>query len=117
MKKILYAILFILPLISAGTVSAQNDFISAGAIPSKVEISIYPQPSNGPLNIAFSEVQLMNPRILVYDLLGNLVADQEAEKQTGNVYSISLSNQKPGYYFIKILSEESSITRRITIKP
>jgi hypothetical protein len=80
------------------------------------EISIYPQPSNGIINIKLSETQNENPIVAVFDLLGNKVAEIEAEHVNGNVYVINLEDKKAGYYFLKIQTDNVLVSRRITIK-
>jgi hypothetical protein len=83
-----------------------------------VQLALYPLPTNGPLNIAFSEAQLTSPHILVYDILGNLVLKTDADRETNNVFSVFLGDKKPGIYFIKVQGEDgSSFSRRITLKP
>lgn len=81
------------------------------------EVAIFPQPSTGFINLLFAEMPSQNPKVQVFDLLGNLVADLESERQSANVYAIDLSNKKPGYYFVKIRTDKDSWSRRITIKP
>ena len=80
------------------------------------EISIYPQPSNGIINIKLSDAQNESPIVAVFDLLGNKVAEIEAEHTNGNVYTINLEDKKAGYYFLKIQTDNGLISRRITIK-
>jgi hypothetical protein len=80
------------------------------------EISIYPQPSNGIINIKLSETQNENPVVAVFDLLGNKVAEIEAEHINGGVYMINLEDKKAGYYFLKIQTDNILVSRRITIK-
>jgi hypothetical protein len=83
----------------------------------ETQIAIYPQPAVSQLNIAFDIAQQSAPRVLVYDLLGNLVADMEAERNENGVYSIYLGDKKPGYYFLKIQGDTETFSRRITLKP
>jgi hypothetical protein len=80
------------------------------------DISIYPQPSNGIINIKLSEGQNESPVVAVFDLLGNKVAEIEAEHANGNVYTINLEDKKAGYYFLKIQTDNGLVSRRITIK-
>lgn len=80
------------------------------------EISIYPQPSNGIINIKLSEVQNQNPLVAVFDLLGNKVAELESDHNNGSVYTINLEDKKAGYYFLKIQTDQATYSRRITIK-
>jgi hypothetical protein len=80
------------------------------------EVSIYPQPSNGIINIKLSEAQNESPIVAVFDLLGNKMAEIEADHVNGNVYTINLEDKKAGYYFLKIQTDNGLVLRRITIK-
>ncbi|CAN5457074.1 hypothetical protein BH11BAC2_BH11BAC2_09930 [soil metagenome] len=82
-----------------------------------VTVSVYPQPTSGPVMFEFSDSQSHNPKIQLFDLLGNLVGSYEAEKTSGNTFTINLADKKPGYYFVKIQADSGNISRRITIKP
>ena len=95
MKAKLYLpIIFFFCVISISTFGQSDDNSKISNTIS--EISIYPQPSNGIINIKLSEVQNESPIVAVFDLLGNKVAEIEAEHANGNVYSINLEDKKQG---------------------
>ena len=126
MKRIFYATIITLSFLTSITLLAQvNDvnltesssIVTLKSVNQEVQLSIYPQPSNGEINLSYSEIQNQNPKVLVYDLLGNLVNNIETERINSTTFALDLSQKKPGYYFIKIQSENGTVSRRITIKP
>lgn len=109
-----FTIIFSFLILTSITVNSQSNQNRDAVLK---EIAIFPQPSTGFINLLFAEMPSQNPKVQVYDLLGNLVADIESERQSANVYAIDLTNKKPGYYFVKIRTDKDSWSRRITIKP
>jgi hypothetical protein len=74
-------------------------------------IAIYPNPSEGIFNIAMGTI---NPKtILVYDIVGKIVySKSEFETNQSNV-AFDISDVSAGVYFVKIISENKSVTRKI----
>lgn len=118
MEKIIQVICFILITLSSSSFAAKrpgNDQLS-GTV-SQTQLNLYPQPTNNFLNISFSNPQQNNVKVQLFDLLGNMVGNFEAEKRDNSVYSIFVGDKTPGYYFVKIQSDDSTYSRRITINP
>lgn len=78
-----------------------NDF-------SMTDISLYPNPSTGVLNI---ESQLKFDRVEFYNINGQLVFSQELEHQ--NTLNFDLSS---GIYFVKLRSESDSHIQKLIVK-
>lgn len=127
MKRIFYSTLYSLLIFSSislfaqtnGENSVNSQILSTANIKSlgrDIQLSIYPQPSTGSININYSNGQIQNPKVMVYDLLGNLVNTIESERINPTTFTIDLSDKKPGYYFVKIQSDNGTVSRRITIK-
>ena len=74
-------------------------------------IAIYPNPSEGIFNVAMGTI---NPKtILVYDIVGKIVySKSEFETNQSNV-AFDISDVSAGVYFVKIISENKSVTRKI----
>lgn len=81
----------------------------------KDEISIYPSPTNGPLNIRLTEKAGVTPLFEIYDLLGNKVFSGLGERKSKGVYFLDLVGRNRGYYLLKIINGNQVITRRISI--
>ncbi|MFM7016364.1 MAG: T9SS type A sorting domain-containing protein [Bacteroidota bacterium] len=115
MKAKFYLTLILFLFISTTNLFAQTDEVSK--INHTInELSIYPQPSNGVINIKLSETQNQNPIVAVYDLLGNKIAEIESDHTNTAVYTINLEDKKAGYYFLKIQTDDNLYSRRVTIK-
>lgn len=54
---------------------------------------------------------------MVYDLLGNLIAETNLTRDDKGLYTMYVGDKKPGYYFLKIVTDDTTLSRRITIKP
>jgi len=72
------------------------------------EISIYPNPSNGMLNITNAE----NANVVVYNLLGEVVANSNCNSAFSTV---DLSNLSNGQYIVKVVSDKNTVTKKINI--
>jgi len=78
-------------------------------------VSIYPNPTNGSLNVFCKYEQNGDLRISVYDILGNNVYSKKYKKAQNNVYEIDLDRKPKGIYFIRINNENYSVTKKIVL--
>ena len=72
------------------------------------EIRIYPNPTNGIINIQFAEN--VSFRIIVYNVLGERILE------TDNQHVIDLYNQPMGIYLLQILTENRIFLASIDLK-
>lgn len=70
------------------------------------EINIYPNPTNGILNVSISSQLAGNTSIEVYDGLGKLAIKENLSNDTN---TISLSKLEDGIYFFKIINNNKAI--------
>jgi PKD repeat protein len=78
-------------------------------------ISVYPNPSNGIVNISFDLDQSRNIELNVMDALGKLVDLKNFNSVYNNTIELDLSSNAKGIYFIKIKSDTDEHTVRITL--
>ena len=76
---------------------------------SKNLFSIYPNPSTGKFNIAFSNQQQITS-VEIYNLLGESVFQQQ------NTNEIDLSSAAKGIYFVKVYAGEKIYTEKIIVE-
>lgn len=92
-----------------------DDFVISGVLSSQSfeanQIAIFPNPSNGLFNISLGD--LSPNKIEVYDISGKLIVSQSKFESFDNTTAIDLSNASDGIYFIKISTENNTITKRI----
>jgi hypothetical protein len=80
-------------------------------------ISVYPQPSTGLIHLAFQRPLSETPQVMVFDVLGNPLPHIQCERMSATVFSINLTGEKSGYYFVKVVADNESFSRRITLIP
>ena len=97
-----------------GTILVQNSTsgIIVNQIPSN--ISLYPNPSNGKINLTIAGFPLdKNCNMEIYNLQGELINQSVI---TNIKTEIDISRQPKGIYFVKIYSGLSTLTKRIIIQ-
>ena len=79
-------------------------------------VNIFPNPSNGKLNIELIALKQMNVQVSVMDLLGQVVKEKEFTFNQGlNTQVIDLSDIYDGIYIVKIISGETVLSNKIII--
>jgi hypothetical protein len=73
------------------------------------ELEVFPNPSNGIFNLGFADESVKN--VFVYDVMGNKVF--EAENLAAASVAVDLSANANGIYFVKVVSGNEVITKRI----
>lgn len=81
------------------------------------QFSVFPQPAGSELTLSFGNADLHAADVKMYDLLGNLVSEFNADRFEDGIFTIYIGDKKPGYYFLKVFTEDGTFSRRITIKP
>ena len=75
-----------------------------------IEFSVYPNPSNGEINI--NSLNNDNYNVLITNYLGNIILSKSL---TGN-FSFDLSNYSKGIYMIEVSNDNISETHKVVIK-
>jgi Zn-dependent metalloprotease len=77
-------------------------------------VNIYPNPNKGLFVITFESINDQNTTIEIYDMLGNLVMNQNNKINVGfNQLKINISNYPNSIYFVKVVSEKGSYIERV----
>lgn len=80
----------------------------------KINITIYPNPSNGKFQFAIDDLQFAkNSKAIMYDIKGVVVYQTEI---TNVLTDVDLSHLTSGMYFVKIYNEHTTITKKIIIE-
>ena len=77
-------------------------------------IKVYPNPSNGIINIDFENIDGIK-RISVYNTLGQLIENNAVNSNLKH-YSINLNNYPKGLYFIGIETETDMLYRKVILE-
>lgn len=79
-------------------------------------ISLYPNPTNGVIQIAFENITQSQCKIEVYNSIGSIVYNEELSKVNETIHKIDLSNFSKGMYFVKISTSKESCVKNLIIK-
>jgi hypothetical protein len=74
------------------------------------ELKIYPNPTKGSFNI--EGTNLVNSKIKIYDILGNLIQQVDAEN---NLMEFNKTNLSAGVYFINIEKNNKTTVRKLAV--
>jgi hypothetical protein len=84
---------------------------------SEISTKIYPNPSNGILNLEISGSEYQEYKVKIYDVLGSMVYNTVCTYGTEIKEQIDISNHPKGMYFISIESENGILfNRKIIVK-
>lgn len=72
----------------------------------KLEMSVYPNPANGYVNLKIEEYDTDNLKYKLYDIHGMLLQERQVE---GNETQIQLGYLLPGTYLLKIIDNRKEI--------
>jgi hypothetical protein len=80
--------------------------------------SIYPNPAKGYSNLAFNLNSEGNVEVTLYNLLGENINTLQNGKMTAGQHLITFSTAslQPGVYFVKYITDNQSITKRLVIQ-
>lgn len=78
-------------------------------------VNVYPNPTNGFVNIEFTDFIQQSLEISVYNLIGEKIQDRTFNTGSGNTVQLDLSAQPAGIYMINIYDGTTRITKRISM--
>jgi hypothetical protein len=97
--------------------SSSNTYTSESEVDINVtagNVKVYPNPTNGLINIDLSSEEILYTKVTVYNILGAEVYTSSIRSKEIN--QIDISNLPTGYYIAKINNENSSIQVKLVKK-
>jgi len=132
MKKILLLLIITISIFSASAQSSKNrtdnlQLKTASQLTSNIassygfidNITVYPNPVVDELKIAFKSSQRSLAVVSFFNNIGKPVFKQESDVEPGNnIVSIDIRSKsiEPGVYFIQLVCEGQTITRKLIVK-
>ncbi|MDD5569611.1 MAG: C10 family peptidase [Bacteroidales bacterium] len=78
-------------------------------------VDVYPNPSNGIYNVKFNGTITGKTMIEVYDMLGNLVKNEEINLSSWGTYQLDMCNENSGLYFVNIITGNQHFKNKILL--
>ncbi len=78
-------------------------------------LSIYPNPSNGLVNLNIELFNKSSMEVKVYDILGNTFYTNTFDNNKMGKYTLDLTNVSNGIYFVELRTGKETMTRKINI--
>ena len=80
-------------------------------------LNLYPNPANDALNISFDLAQAGNVGMMVYDLSGRLVINEQFQRDAGNqLIKLPLQELEVGTYILQLTSMDGKAVKRFVIQ-
>jgi subtilisin-like proprotein convertase family protein len=79
------------------------------------DIIVYPNPSSGVFNLEINSLNSSDVEILIYDLLGRVVFENNYENSFNFNETIDLSSENSGVFLINVTIGNNQITKRVII--
>ncbi|MEO0897465.1 MAG: T9SS type A sorting domain-containing protein [Bacteroidota bacterium] len=90
--------------------------VSIEEIPGISDMNVFPNPSNGKVNLALQMEQLGDLQIEIIDMKGQIVMKRQLAKVSHVEESFDLTAQPKGVYLIKLTTEVGTGTKSVVIK-
>ncbi|MBL4651379.1 MAG: T9SS type A sorting domain-containing protein [Flavobacteriales bacterium] len=81
----------------------------------ETELQLFPNPTNGIINLGAIVQDYQNVELLIFSTLGNLVYSEQRKLTSNFNTQIDLSNQPTGLYFVTLKTESETITKKIAL--
>ena len=93
-----------------------NSTVSVSDVKSIEEtVSVYPNPSNGIVNVDLQGLVAKNASIEVYNAMGQLILSNNYS-ESNSKFEINLSGNASGVYTIKLIADGQVITKRVVLQ-
>ena len=82
---------------------------------SEQQIGTYPNPVSGILTMNINTISPADLQINIYNTVGEIVASSKAVSFTGGSITMDLSDRPNGLYFVRVMQESGSVTKKIIL--
>ena len=81
------------------------------------ELMLFPNPTNGEVNVIFNSSVTEEASVRIFDMVGKTVLTQNvALNQDNNKFSFDLSNMTKGIYFVELNTSAGRIVKKIVLE-
>lgn len=83
----------------------------------EASISVYPNPTNGIVNVEIADIKASNIKVEITNVIGTIIATKELTNvNSKEILEFNLDKNAAGVYFINISSEGAYTTKRVIVK-
>lgn len=80
-------------------------------------VSVFPNPSNGIINVSIDDLGLTDVQISVYNVIGDLVSSETIANTANKANtSFDLGSDASGIYFVTISTEKATLSKKVMVK-
>jgi hypothetical protein len=81
-------------------------------------LNIYPNPSNGSVNVAFGLKELQHVTIEVFNVVGQKVYENNFDKLSAGQHNVAIDTKgfASGVYLIQLISESGTVTKKLIVE-
>lgn len=80
-------------------------------------VNVYPNPSNGIINVSIDESDFSDMKVSIYNLIGELISSKSIANTSSKVNaSFDLGNDAAGIYFVTIATENATLSKKVIVK-
>ncbi len=80
-----------------------------------INLNLFPNPSNGNVNVTFAAPSITNGVMEIYNSVGQMVASEMLMSNAG-INTFDLSKNAPGVYTLRVVSKEGNVSKRFILK-
>jgi hypothetical protein len=78
-------------------------------------LTLYPNPTNGMLSVQLNMPVSGNFQVRVFDVMGRTITTLAESNSLGGTYNVDLSQNANGVYFVEVITDGSSVTRKVIL--
>jgi len=78
-------------------------------------VSVFPNPTNGMINVNLNALDLGAVNVKVYNLVGEVISETSDNISTAKKYAINLAGHSNGIYFVEVKTEKGKAVKKILL--
>lgn len=78
-------------------------------------VNVYPNPNAGLFNLKLDFTETQNVEISLFSAIGQLIETRQIDNVDSQVETFNVSNQAEGIYFVRVKTNNGTVTKRMTI--
>jgi hypothetical protein len=90
-------------------------FIGIVDIYESASINIYPNPNEGRFNVVYEFSTSLDAEISIYNKIGSLIMKYDLGTTTSGMRTVDMNNHANGIYYIRLITNQGTITKKISL--